>query len=287
MAHQSDIDAKKARASFNRAAANYDAAAVLQREVGDRLLSRLGYIKLQPNRVLDVGAGTGHCSAQLLTRYSKAQVIAVDFAPDMVARSKRRGRWRRRPLGVCADAAALPLSRDTVDLTVSNLMMQWCVPPAQYFEEIRRVIRPGGLLMFTSFGPDTLKELRSAWAEVDAQEHVHQFLDMHDLGDALLSSGFSDPVVDMEIITTTHQSVRSALADIKSIGASYTGAQKGRGLMGKDRMRKFSTAYEKLRSVDGLLPITWEVVYGQAWVPENRLPDLDGRPVFPLKLESS
>lgn len=285
MSHRSDIDARKARASFERAAASYDGSAVLQREVAGRLMSRLDYIRLQPERVLDLGSGTGYCSESLLRRYPKSQVIALDFAPAMVSRSARCGRWLRRPLGICADAAALPLKSRSVDLVVSNLMLQWCSPLSSYFEEVRRVLRPGGLLMFTTFGPDTLKELRLAWAEVDTEEHVHVFMDMHDVGDDLLAAGFNDPVIDMEMITTAYQSVRSVLADIKSIGASYAGLSGRRGLMGKQYLQMLFDSYEKFRSSDGLLPATWEVVYGQAWVPEHKLPDFEGRPVFPIKLE--
>lgn len=287
MSQEPEIDSLSARKSFEQAASTYDESAFLQREIADRLLSRLDYIRLQPERVLDLGSGTGYCSDKLLQRYPKASVVALDFAPSMVARSVRRGRWLRRPSGVCGDAAALPVRSASMDLVISNLMLQWCQPPERYLEEIRRVLRPGGLLLFTSFGPDTLKELRSAWAEVDAQAHVHHFIDMHDLGDALLGAGMNDPVVHMEMITTTHQSVRSALADIQGIGATYASPSRQQGLMGKQRIRMLMEAYEKFRSADGLIPATWEVVYGQAWTPDNTLPEFKGRQVYPLKLEKT
>ncbi|CAG0911939.1 unnamed protein product, partial [Cyprideis torosa] len=183
------------------AAARYDAAAALQQEVANRLLGRLDYIRHQPATVVDLGAGTGYCSERLLKRYPKSRLLAMDFAEGMLERARKRGRLLRRPLPVCGDARALPVADDSVDLLFSSLMLQWCHPVDEYFGEFNRVLRPGGLLMFSTFGPDTLRELKSAWGEVDKAVHVHNFLDMHDLGDAMVRSGLADPVVDAERIT--------------------------------------------------------------------------------------
>ncbi len=262
------IDRRRARRAFDAAADRYDEAAVLQREVGRRLMDRLGWVRLEPKRILDLGAGTGHLAALLLERYRRADVVAVDFAPAMLRHAQRRGRWRRRPRPVCADAMALPFADRAFDLLVSNLMLQWCMPIEPYLAEMRRVMAPDGLLMFSTFGPDTLKELRAAWAEVDGQPHVHEFIDMHDVGDALLASGFSGPVMDMEMITLTYDDVLSLMRDLKAIGAVNAAATRRRGLHGRRGHERLCRAYERFRDGAGRLPATYEVVYGHAWVPE-------------------
>ena len=262
------IDTDRARRAFDAAADSYDEAAVLQREVGGRLVGRLDYIRHQPRRVLDLGAGTGHVSELLLRRYRKADVCAVDFAPAMLEKARRRGGWRRRPRVVCADAASLPFADASFDLLVSNLMLQWCLPLQDYLAEMRRVAAPNGLLMFSTFGPDTLKELRLAWREVDGGRHVHEFIDMHDVGDSLLATGFSGPVMDMEMITLTYREVLALMRDLKSIGAVNADEGRQRGLLGRGGFRRLCDAYERFRDGAGLLPATYEVVYGHAWVPD-------------------
>ncbi len=262
------LDICGARRAFDAAAGSYDEAAVLQREVGERLVGRLDYIRIAPRRVLDLGAGTGHLTALLLDRYRKAEVWAADFAPAMLRRAQKRGGWRRRPKVVCADAGALPFADDCFDLVVSNLMLQWCLPQATYLAEIRRVVAANGLLMFSTFGPDTLKELRAAWAEVDGGRHVHEFMDMHDVGDALLATGFSGPVMDMEMVTLTYGELLGLMRDLKAIGAVNADAGRQRGLFGRQAYRRLCQAYERFRDAAGLLPATYEVVYGHAWVPD-------------------
>ena len=264
-----DLDLRQARRAFERAAERYEAAAVLQREVADRLLERLDYIRLQPRRVLDLGAGTGFCTWPLQDRYPRAQVLAMDFAHAMLRRARRPRRWfRRTPAFVCADARALPLAGASVELIVSSLMLQWCRPLAPCLAEMRRVLAPGGLLLFTTFGPDTLKELRAAWAQVDDARHVHAFDDMHDVGDALLAAGFVDPVVDMEMLTVTYADVLDLMRDLQAIGAHNVATGRRAGLTGRGALRAMMRAYEGFRGEDGRLPATWEVVYGHAWVGE-------------------
>ncbi len=262
------INKQAARLAFSKAASSYDESAVLQREIAGRMLDRLDYIKLQPRTILDAGSGTGEATAALLKRYPKARVIALDFALPMLHEARKRGRFMRRPATVCADLEQLPLATASVDLVYSNAALQWCTDLEGTLRDLRRVLRPGGLLMFSTFGPDTLRELRQAWSEVDCKPHVSPFLDMHDIGDMLMKSRFAEPVMDAEYITMTYRNTRQLMRDIKGIGAHNAMEGRHRGLTGKQRMERFMQAYEQFRS-EGRLPSTWEVVYGHAWAPEQ------------------
>ncbi len=264
------IDKRRARRAFERAAHSYDAAAVLQHEVGRRMLERLDYVRLRPRRILDIGCGTGVASAALLKRYPGAELLALDFALPMLARARRRGRWLRRPRCICGDLDSLPLADASVDLVFSNAAIQWSADPAAALAEMHRVLRPGGLLMFSSFGPDTLHELRAAWAEVDGYTHVHRFVDMHDYGDMLVGAGMADPVMDAERIRLTYTDVRALMRDLKAIGAGNAASDRPTGLTGRARLAALARAYERYRDADGRLPATYEVVYGHAWGAEQR-----------------
>jgi len=261
-----DIDLARVRRSFGRSARAYDAAAVLQKRVREELLERLEVVRLEPQAVLDLGAGTGHASLALKRRYRSSQVIALDLAEGMLREAGQRQTLLRRFRRVCGQAAALPLREGSVDLVFSNLMLQWCHDPDAVFRECRRVLKPGGLLTFTTFGPDTLVELRRAWAAADERTHVNRFIDMHDLGDALVRSGLVEPVMDVERFTLTYQEVRDLMRDLKAIGAHNANAGRPRGLTGKGALTRMTAAYETFRR-DGRLPATYEVVYGQAWCP--------------------
>ncbi len=264
------IDKQCARRAFAKAADSYDAAAVLQHEIGQRMLDRLDYVKLKPRRILDIGCGTGVATKKLLRRYPKAEVLALDFALPMLEHTRRRGRWLRRPRCLCADLDQLPLAAQSVDLVFSNAAIQWSADPAGAIAEMHRVLRPGGLLMFSSFGPDTLHELRAAWGEVDGRAHVHGFVDMHDYGDMLLAAGMADPVMDAERITLTYADTLALMRDLKAIGANNAAADRERALTGPRRMAALARAYERFRDADGRLPASYEVVYGHAWAVEQR-----------------
>ncbi|OFZ66171.1 MAG: malonyl-[acyl-carrier protein] O-methyltransferase BioC [Betaproteobacteria bacterium RBG_16_56_24] len=283
------VDKRQVRRAFNRAAANYDAAAVLQREVCARMLERLEYIRLQPARILDAGSGTGWGTRQLAQRYPEAQMVALDIAIGMLQISRSRSGWWRKLFGgarqaqVCADVEALPLAANCFEMAWSNLTVQWCNDLPATFVELHRVLKVDGLLMFTTFGPDTLKELRLAFNGVDQHNHLNRFADMHDIGDMLVHSGFAEPVMDMELLTLTYDDVRGVLQDIKTIGAHNATAGRGKGLMGKHAWASFTENYERLRR-NGKLPATFEVIYGHAWKPQPKHTS-DGRAIIRTDFE--
>jgi malonyl-CoA O-methyltransferase len=259
------LDHARVRRAFDRAAATYDAAAVLQTEVRDNLLGRLDWVKVAPKAVIDLGAGTGHASRALKRRYPKALVIALDMSQPMLAEAGRRQTLLRRFARLRADAERLPFADGGVDLIVSSLMLEWCDPDA-VFKECRRVLAPQGLFCFSTFGPDTLRELRTAWGRVDSHAHVHPFIDMHDLGDALVRAGFAAPVLDVERYTLHYTDLRQVAADLKATGSGNAANARARGLTGRGRVAALRTEYEKFRR-DGRLPATYEVVFGHAWKP--------------------
>ena len=260
------LDPRQVRRSFDRAANEYDESAVLQERVRLELLERLDLLRIDPTVIVDLGAGTGGASRELKRRYRASRVVAVDIATAMLRRASRRQSLLRRFDLVCGDAAALPFRDGSVDMVFSNLALHWSDDPDQVFAECRRVLGPGGVLTFTTYGPDTLVELRRAWAAVDGHAHVNHFIDMHDLGDALVRAGFTEPVMDVERYTLTYEQVIGLMRDLKAIGARNVNAGRPRSLTGKGALARMTAAYERCRT-DGSLPATFEVVYGQAWRP--------------------
>lgn len=261
------LDRRQVRRHFGRAATSYEQHDVLQREVQQSLLERLDFYQQQaPQRVLDVGAGTGRGSALLKQRYPKADVIAIDLAVPMLRAAKQHSSWLKPFSRVCAEATALPLADHSVDVLHSNLCFQWIDNLPALFGECVRVLKPGGLLLFSSFGPDTLKELRAAWAQADQQPHVSRFLDMHDVGDAMLAAGLRDPVLDVFRYTLTYSEPRKLLEELQGLGATNADQTRERGLTGKARYRRMLAAYEAMR-LDDRIPATWEVIGAHAWGP--------------------
>ncbi len=285
-----EVDPRAVRRAFARAAATYDAAAVLQREVAARMAARLDVVRLAPAAILDAGCGTGEAVGELAARYPGARVVALDVALPMVAAARARAARgqsllarllpaagaRRAPWFVCADIEALPLPGVAFDLAWSNLALQWVNDLPRAFAEFRRVLKVGGLLTFTTFGPDTLREVRRAFARVDGHTHTNRFADMHDVGDMLVQAGFADPVLDVEQMTLTYADPGALLRELKSLGA--TNATRGRphGLMGRARWQRMLAALDAARH-DGRIPATFEVVYGHAWKGEpTRTPEGHG-----------
>lgn len=258
------LDRAGVRASFDRASARYESAARLQASVAQELLGRLDTFRLTPRVVLDLGAGTGRSTRELKRRYPRALVIAMDLAPGMLRESQRhQGLWRRFAR-VCADAQRLPLAAGSVDLVFSSLMLQWCEPLDAAFAEVRRVLTPGGFFAFSTFGPATLNELRSAWAQADGHNHVNAFIDMHDVGAALMRAGLSEPVLDVDRIEVDYPDARALMRDLKCIGAHNVTAGRPRALTGRARLARMEHAYEAYRR-EGSLPATYEVIYGASW----------------------
>jgi malonyl-CoA O-methyltransferase len=256
------LGALSVRRSFDRAGAGYDAVAVLQTDVRERLLQRLDLTAVAPRVILDAGAGTGHASHALKRGYPDSQVIALDSAFGMLRAAGCQQSWVGCFHRVCADAEHLPLPDASVDLIFSSLMLQWCDLDA-VFAEFRRALAPGGCLRFTSLGPDTLHELRAAWASVDSQSHVNRFINMHDVSAAMVRAGFAAPVLDVERYTLTYAEVRGLAADLKAIGAHNVTAGRPNGLTGPRKFTAMQAAYETFRR-EGRLPATYEVIFGQA-----------------------
>jgi len=280
------IDKQRMRRSFERAAASYDQAAVLQRAVAERMAERLQFVKFTPVAMLDAGCGTGYARHLLQERYKGARLLELDIALSMLQVARGARSWWRKLLSgpasnvdfVCGDLECLPLQAGSVDLVWSNLALQWCNDLDATFSGVRRVLAPNGLFMFSTFGPDTLKELRQAFGQVDGYTHVSRFADMHDIGDALMRAGFAEPVMDMEYFTLTYDSASGLMCDLKALGAHNATQGRRQGLAGKTAWRRMEAEYEKLRR-DGKLPATYEVVYGHAWAPAQ-LPD--GRQIVNL-----
>lgn len=272
------LDTRQVRRAFARAASTYERHDALQREIESRLLESLDYYEGKPQRVLDIGCGTGRGTASLKKRWREAEVIALDLSLPMLREARRHRGWFRPFERVCADGQALPFSDRSMDVVYSNLCLQWCDSPRPLLAECARVLKPGGFLVVSSLGPDTLTELREAWAAADAtQAHVGLFLDLHDIGDAALAAGLKDPVLDADHVTMEYAGVRDLLMDLKGLGATNAAHERPHALTGKARFKAMLDAYETRRR-NGRIPATWEVITLHAWgAPEGFLPRHGGR----------
>lgn len=283
------IDRHLARQRFARSAASADAAGFLAREVANRMAERLDYIRHEPVRILDLGCGAGADLPLLAQRYPQAERIGIDFAQPLLALARGERGFMQRLLGslrrsdpqlVCADAETLPLARASVQMVWSNLMLNWLADPLPALREMHRVLEVGGMLMFSTLGPDTLRELRAV-LPAGSGERVHRFIDMHDLGDCLVQAGFAEPVMDMQVITLTYAEVDDLLRDLRLGGSANASTARPRGLSGKQGWQRAREAYERLRR-DGRLPATMEIVCGHAWKAASKKTD-DGRDVIQFR----
>lgn len=257
--------------NFANAAATFARGDGLHREVAARMLERFEVIKLAPQRILDLGSGTGAASAGLRSRFAGAGVVGLDLAAAMARAGMPRMAGWRRLLGaapavstVCGDMLALPFAAGAFGLVWSNLALHWLDDPLPAIREAQRVLEADGLFMFSMLGPDTLKELRAAFAAAGAGWHVKRFIDLHDIGDALGGAGFGAPVMDMEILTLTYADLDGLFADLRATGSANAMVGRRRSLTGRARLQRVRAAYEKARR-DGRLPATFEVIYGHAW----------------------
>jgi malonyl-CoA O-methyltransferase len=261
----------------------------LRREIAGRMFERLELIKVAPSLVLDAGCGDGADLPVLRQRFGSARLVGVDASAAMIeaARASQTAaqssmnrllqRWLPKSANgpgigaelACADFARLPLGTGSADLVWSNLALHWHPQPHRVFAEWRRVLRVDGLLMFSCFGPDTFKELRSAWAAAGPQPRVLPFVDMHDFGDMLIDAGFATPVMDMETVTVTYTSAQKLLQDMRAWGGNPL-STRSRGLIGRGAYRRLLDALETGRRDDGTLPLTFEIVYGHAFCPAPR-----------------
>lgn len=273
------VDVPAARRFFARSALRTGHGDPLSREVERRMVERLDYVRLTPSRFLDAGTGIGEGLSRLAGHYPAAVPVAIDSAHALLAQIGTRGSLleraravlsRRHPRLICADFANLPFAAGSFQLVWSNLALAWALDPLAAFKEFRRVLDVGGLIMFSTYGPDTLKELRQAFAVVDELPHTLRFFDMHDLGDMLAAAGFSDPVMDMEVITLTYADFETIASDLQFTGQVNAARGRRRGLMGRNAYMAMRNAYESMRS-GGSLPVTVEVVYGHAWRGPTRV----------------
>ncbi|MFA5960632.1 MAG: malonyl-ACP O-methyltransferase BioC [Tatlockia sp.] len=254
--------------TFNKCAAEYEKAAIVQCEIGTRLFERLDYLKINPKFVLDLGSGTGFFSLMLKKRYPKAQIVGFDLAFSMLKESKKKQGFLKKWHLINGDMAHLPFASGVFDLVFSNQTMHWSSPLSAVLQELNRVMHNDSCLMFTMPGPDTFKELKKAWLSVDAHAHANEFLDMHDIGDALLNERFLDPVVDMELLTVHYPSINQLLQSVKAQGVRNINPNRNRGLTGAKALQSFKRAYPC--TPGGKYPLTYEVVYGHAFKGASR-----------------
>ena len=270
------FDRRQVRRAFSRAAGSYSAAADLQREVESRLFESLEYLGEQvPESILDLGSGPGTAAIELRRRWPKARVVAIDLALPMLRQVAPKRGWNplQRPIDrVCADARALPLADDSVDLVFSNLCLQWVEDLDALFAGFRRVLRPGGLLLCSTFGPDTLHELRAAFAAADEAPHVSPFATIADVGDALMYAGFRDPVIDRDLLLRGYDDLPALMRELRAPGATHALAGRRRTLTGRTLFARAAAAYEPLRADGGRRPASWEVITAMAWAPEPGAP---------------
>lgn len=265
------VDRQQVGRRFSRVAATYGEGDFFVREVDRRMQERLDYVNLQPKRILDLGCSRGGSFSGLAARYPDADLIGLDISPAMLSAGRTpRANWQRwlgiggnsDPLRLAADAANLPLASRSSAMVWSNLLLHWLDDPIPALAEAHRVLEVGGLLMFSSLGPDTLRELRSAFA--DGYAHTQRFADMHDLGDMLVGCGFADPVMDMEVVTLTYDDLDAMFADLRAAGSSCAMKARRHSLTGRNAWATARAAYEGMRR-EGRLPATFEVIYGHAW----------------------
>lgn len=255
---------RASRRRFDRAAGGFDEADFVHRHAEEQILERMSPMQVDVSRILDVGAAAGRASRTLARRFRRSHVISIDTSLAMLRRANAAHTRFRRISEVQADALALPLRTGSVDLVFANMLLPWLGDAATFLAATARVLRRDGLFVFSALGPDSLMELREAWGEVDDQEHVMQFADMHDLGDGLMQAGLREPVLDVDYLTLVYDDLASLFADLTAVGGRNTLTQRRRTLTGRQRFERFRRAVER-RFADGKLSVRLELVFGHAW----------------------
>ncbi|WP_043873380.1 malonyl-ACP O-methyltransferase BioC [Legionella massiliensis] len=256
--------------AFTKHASEYEQAAKIQNEIGERLFDRLHYLKITPRYVLDLGCGTGLFSLLLKKKYPQAEIIGLDLSTAMLEQARKKQGWRRKWPLVNGDMTNLPFANGCFDLIFANQVIHWSESFANLAQELNRVMNFNGCLMFSTLGPDTFKELKQAWLRADQHAHANDFIDMHDIGDHLLAEHFLDPVVDMELLTVHYASLKQLLQNLKAQGVRNINQSRNKGLTGKQSWLHFESAYQTLCTAEGKYPLSYEVVYGHAWKGEQR-----------------
>ena len=257
---------------FERQAANYDEHAVLEREVAERLLERVEFQRSEPARIVDLGCGSGFCAAALKRRYRKAEVLAVDFAMPMCRLTSGRSTFMRPLRVVCANVSSLPLANRSADLLVANLSLQWTEDLPALFNGLRHILRPGGMLLFSLPGTDSMKELKLACQAAGFANAIDEFRDLHDIGDALLAAGFREPVMDAETISLAYREPATLFRELQAVGAASYCRDFDKLLQAKDQIG----AHYPVDRSSGTWPLSWEIVYGAAFGPEEGQPVRSG-----------
>lgn len=267
------IDRCAVEKSLAAAARTYDGSAKIPNLIADRLLDRLDFIRLKPTWIMDFGMRTGYAIRHLKKRYNMASmVVGMESSLPMLLQGRN---------GVVGEYTSLPFADCSIDLIFSNLTFHWSVNLQQTLKECRRVLKPKGLLLFSTMGPETLKELRESFS--DGKWHVHAFHDMHDVGDILTYLSFIDPVMDMQQLTVHYSSIFQLLKDLKLTGAHNAAKGRCKGLMGKMNWQCMLKSYEEQRNEGGTLPVTLEVIYGHAFGAElNQFEGKQGEVFIPV-----
>lgn len=276
------FDTRQVRRAFSRASSSYAGAAALQRDIEAQLLESLDYLDDRvPDVVLDVGSGPAHAATAMRARWAKSRIVAVDLALPMLQQAPVRSGWRDRlglqkPLDrVCADLRLLPFADNSVDVLFSNLCLQWVDDLAAAFAGFRRVLKPDGLLLVSTFGPESLVELREAFGAADAVPHVSPFASIADFGDALMRAGFRDPVLDRDTTVHWHPDMPTLMRELRAIGATNALDARRRALTGRARFAAAAAHYEQFRTGRGL-PASWEWITAMAWSPAHGAPIREG-----------
>lgn len=267
---------EKVKRAFSKSARSYNDAAVLQKEILFRLIDKLNV--LQPElvkRLLDVGSGTGLACERLVNMYGSESYFACDFAMPMLELAQQENKLINQH-AVCGDVQALPYKESVFDIVFSASTYQWCNDIGSVFSDSYRIMNDGGLFIFSTFGPDTLRELRDCFVKVDNKPHVSSFIDMQELGDGLLACGFHAPVIESETITVEYPSPSQLLKDLQETGATNHLENRARGLMGQASLKKMLGEYEKLVLANGKYPATYEVIYAHGWKKPTKQPSQIG-----------